>query len=338
MTYVLRLCCLLLFVQDTVSAQDSLSRDTYCETVLENDGFQLRSRDITDRYFTNGLKINLMGNYWHRWPSRCLLLSLPTQSGRTADKLYSFSVGQEIYTPRRVDQVRPSLYPYDRPYAGYLYLAWKLTNADADQNRRLSSTITLGVLGPLSLADRTQIGLHKLLRQPEPIGWVNQIKTDAAISYNVRFESRPFGHLHPNFDLIGSVEGNLGTLSNYIGIGFHLRLGFFNDYFGSVTGFYKRGEKAASRRFQLYGFVRPVYCSVLDNALLQGGWINGRRNNYALPANELKHFYTQADYGLVMVYQGIKLSLTETIRSREYNTGEQQQWGRFSLCWRVHQE
>ncbi|MBC8153248.1 MAG: lipid A deacylase LpxR family protein [Bacteroidetes bacterium] len=338
MIRIRRLLGLLLFMPFTGLAQDSLSRGTYVRIVSENDGYQLRTRDVTDRYFTNGLRLDFIGNYWYRWPTRYLLLSFPAQSERKDDRLYSLSVGQEMYTPRRLDQSRPSLYPYDRPYAGYLYLAWKLTTVDATRSRRLASAITLGVLGPPSLADRTQMALHKLLRQPKPMGWTNQIKTDVAISYNLQLENRLFGYLGPNLDLMGAVEANLGTLSNYMGVGCHLRLGFFTDYFTSVTGFYERGKKTTDRRFQVYGFVRPAYRSVLDNTLLQGGWINGRRNTYALPANEMEHFYAQADYGLVLAYRGIQLSVAKTIRGREYSTGEQQQWGRLSLFWRAHQE
>lgn len=315
-------------------AQDS-TRHAYAYFSLENDGFQIRAKDVTDRYFTNGVRVGMQSTAGQRNPFRRLLLHLPASLESRPDHLYGFEIGQEIYTPRSTSQRTPKLYPYDRPYAGYLFTSWSLVATDRVRATRLTSALTLGMIGPVSGASEVQNGMHRHLKQKSAEGWVNQLRNDPVISYSARWEARPFAPIHPAFDLTASVETTVGTLTNSLGLGGMLRIGRFNDYFQSASGMYDDGASVPVRKIQVYAYVRPVFQSVLDNSLLGGGWLNGSRNYYALPSVELEHFYWTTEYGWVAVLKNFRLALTQCYRGKEFRTGAEHYWGKISLTARV---
>ena len=308
-------------------AQSTNEAGTFVGLDWENDALQWRDRDITDYYYTNGLRLSLQSQYWQRWPTRHLLLAFPAKDGRTYRSLYGFALGQEMYTPHDVKTARPKLYPYDRPYAGYIYGSWSLTTVDSIGGRRLTSSADVGIIGPVSQADKLQNLLHEWLGQADAAGWSNQLRNSLAISYAVRYDGRLFPRIHPNFDVAGTVEVNVGTVSNFAGVGGMIWLGQFTDYFANPSRLYPRG----SRRGQVYAFVRPTLRAVLDNSLLQGGWFGGRENYYALPSKELTHFYGQVEYGWAFGLGGFQLTASQTFRTREFRTARPHQWGRVSL-------
>lgn len=311
--------------------QGTAKTGTYIGINWENDALQWRARDVTDYYYTNGLRISLQSNYWQRWPTRHVLLNFPAKEGRTYRSLYGFALGQEMYTPHNTTTAKPKLYPYDRPYAGYIHGSWNLVTVDSVGGRRLTSSVDVGIIGPVSQAHKLQNVLHELLDQADAVGWSNQLQNSLAISYYANYEGRLFPQIHPNFDVAGSVEANVGTLTNFVGLGGVLWLGQFNDYFARPNRYYQPGD----RPLQVFAFLRPTLRAVLDNSLLQGGWFGGRKNYYALPSKELTHFYSQVEYGWVIAYRGFQLTASQTFRTKEFRTALPHQWGRVGLVWRL---
>ena len=316
------------FAQDTLRSEANRA-GAFVQIDWENDAFQVRQRNITDRYYSNGLRVSHLSNYWRRWPTQYALLKLLPRDGRTYNALYSFAVGQEIYTPRNTKIARRPLYPNDRPYAGYLYASWGLTTTDPIGARRLTSSLTLGMIGSASGAAEVQQRLHGLLGQYVPVGWGAQMKNDPVISYSVRYEGRIIRRFASALDVIGDVEGTVGSLMNGAGMGGTLRIGLFSDYFQNPAGLDAGGTDP--RKFQCYAFVRAGFRAVLDNALLQGGWLNGAKNYYALPAVELKHFYGQTDVGGVIAVRNAQLTFTQHLRTAEFVVALPDQWGHLSL-------
>src|SRR5690606_30677458 len=74
-------------------------------------------------------------------------------------------ISQSMYTPR--DRTRTDLVVDDRPYAGLLALsvAWNLRHAEPARGRDRLDTyeLTLGVIGPASLARQAQDAVHDLI-------------------------------------------------------------------------------------------------------------------------------------------------------------------------------
>jgi hypothetical protein len=203
----------------------------------ENDVFALRRNELTDRYFTNGIRIDVLGNYWRKFPLSKLLLRFKNPT----DELYGFSIGQNMYTP--IDLTKNTVDSLDRPYAGWLYISRTLISNDAFNEQRLTSELDIGVIGEASFAKQTQIWAHKnVVPSTIPKGWDNQIRNDLGINYYVKFEKRFIPQVHQNLDIIQSVEGNVGFVSNFVGVGTLIRVGFFNDYFQNSMGLYHRGD------------------------------------------------------------------------------------------------
>lgn len=329
--------------------------------MFENDVLQLRPTDVRDQDFTNGVRLDLMGNFWGKLPTRHLLLEFPDEpDGRQYDYLYTFSLGQEMYTPDSI--TTSSILKNDRPYAGWLYLSSGLVMTDPVGKRKLTSSFGLGVMGPLSYSDSVQTFIHRIFDFPHPAGWGNQIANDIGLSYAVRYETRLF-QFHRAFDLIGMMEGHIGTVTNYLGTGLMIRIGQFNDYFLNATGLYdprlanrlvaepklynkmnpatqekltnarndKRPESPVDRRFQLYGYMRPIIRVVLDNSFLQGGWTSRSRNPHTIPSENIERFYVNMEYGGVVSFGRTQLTYSQSFRTREFRQGKTQQWGRLSL-------
>lgn len=348
--------------KDTTVVELGERSRTYTRITFENDVLQLRPTDIRDHDFTNGVRLDLMGNFWGRLPTKYVLLEFPKEAdARKYDYLYSFSVGQEMYTP---DNIKVShIISNDRPYAGWLYVSSGLITTDPRGARKLTSSVSLGVIGPSSRSDSVQSFVHRVFCFPHPAGWNNQIANDIGLSYAVRYEARPFTQIHRAFDLVGMVEGHLGTVTNYLGTGLLLRIGQFNDYFQNATGLYdprltarpvsepklynrmdsdkkeqlktspnnKHAQSPANRRFQAYGFMRPLIRAVLDNSFLQGGWTSRFQNPYTIPSEDIERFYINVEYGGALSYGRTQLTYTQSFRTKEFRQGKVQQWGRIGL-------
>lgn len=363
---------LVLLVSLSISASAQALNDTtpvgpkeksrkYVRLMFENDVLQLRPTNITDHDFTNGVRLDLMGNFWGKLPTRHILLEFPDEpDGRKYDYLYSFSFGQEMYTP---DNIKiDTILRNDRPYAGWLYGSWGLVTTDPVGKRKLTSSFGLGVMGPLSRSDSVQSFIHRKLNFPHPAGWGNQIANDIGVSYAVRYETR-LTQFHRGFDLIGMMEGHIGTVTNYLGTGLLVRIGQFNDYFQNASGLYdpqltsrlgaepklydkmnpaKQRKLANSRnskhpqsydnqRFQMYVFMRPIIRAVLDNSFLQGGWTSRFGNVHTIPSENIERFYINMEYGGVISFGRTQLTYSQSFRTREFRQGKTQQWGRISL-------
>lgn len=331
---------------------------------FENDVLQLRNSDLRDGNFTNGVKLEMMGNFWKNLPTRYILLEFPKDAASEFDYLYSFSIGQEMYTPRAITV--STIQRLDRPYAGWLYLSSGLVTVDVKKARKLSSSVYLGVVGPASLSGPVQTQVHKWINSPHPEGWGNQIRNAIGVGYSVRYEVRPIPIIHRSVDLISLVEGQVGSVTNFFGAGGMLRIGQFNDYFQNAVGLYSekayidraRNQKLFSqaqerqdemeregkepltripvqnlsnRPFQAYAFMRPIARVVLDNSFLQGGWQRKSVDPYTIPSEDITHFYVTVEYGGVLAYKQIQLCYTQAFRTKEFQYGEQQQWGKISL-------
>jgi hypothetical protein len=336
--------------------------ENYFRICSENDVFQVRKDVKTDRYFTNGLRLEWLGDFGKKLPTYKLLISL-----KGGKELNGFSIGQEMYTPTSI--IETKIQYKDRPYAGWLYMGHSLVSTDSEHSKKITSSIMLGVMGPLSFAQETQTFVHQIINSPKPLGWGNQIKNDIGINYYTKYETRLIKQLHRNFDLFQTVEGHAGTVTNFIGFGSTLRVGKFNDYFQNCTGLYEKDlilseprkmtnsqmyskssfieskqikidsttliENASNQKTQYYFYITPTVRTVLDNSFLQGGWINSRTTPYRLTPDEIERFYINVEYGGVFSSElwGKKFQLTfvQAFRTAEFVNGKIQQWGKVDL-------
>lgn len=67
------------------------------------------------------------------------------------------------------------------------------------------------------------------------MGWHNQLKDDLALNMKVDYE-KLIAMPNKNAEIIGLVEANFGTVTNFMGLGSTVRIGAFNDYFINELG------------------------------------------------------------------------------------------------------
>ena len=165
--------------------------------------------------------------------------------------------GQSMYTPE--DGTRTDLITDDRPYAGLLYmgLAWNRRKHEPESNQEMLDTreITLGVIGPWSLAEQSQNVVHDLRGIDRfAVGIINCTMSRRFNSpWIAKYKAyRGAGAIIPGFstDTIRSVGLRLGNIETSATAGIEGRIGWNlpND-FGSYPirpGAENRPPSAAS--------------------------------------------------------------------------------------------
>jgi hypothetical protein len=167
--------------------------------------------------------------------------------------------GQSIYTPN--DPLRTDLITDDRPYAGLLYvgMSWNRRTHAAQSDTDMLDTreITLGVIGPWSLARQSQNLVHDAIGVDRFLGWDHQLKNEPALQLAMdrKFKGyRSDGAITPGFsaDSIRSIGVRLGNIETSVSAGIEGRIGWNipND-FGTYPirpGAENRPPSAASLR------------------------------------------------------------------------------------------
>jgi hypothetical protein len=180
---------------------------------VENDSFT-----GSDNNYTNGIGVGWstdeVGNYdeksfVHRWTDFWSFLPFVLDEGYRT--YASWSVGQEMHTPDDITDPNPPA--TDQPYAGVLYLD-SVFAARANQWEHRWN-LRVGVVGPASQADDTQIWYHDLIDANKPMGWDHQLPNEPLL--NIGYDA---AYLLVDRDLGGSAEFRLvpvggAALGNY---------------------------------------------------------------------------------------------------------------------------
>ncbi|MBA3845203.1 MAG: lipid A deacylase LpxR family protein [Planctomycetes bacterium] len=150
-------------------------------------------------------------------------LPLVNQPGRR--RFVAYKLSQLTYTPE--DSANEELVLDDIPYSGLL--VFSTTAAAQDASHLDAFTLTVGVVGPASLAQEVQDGLHRATGSDLAQGWDNQLANEPIV--NAQYDHRwrvwdlaSGGRTHADAIVSGgAAAGNMQTMAN-VGIG--LRFGF----------------------------------------------------------------------------------------------------------------
>lgn len=226
------LCICLFCPSNSRAAQDSTKDPAppgYFDTLtlyFENDTFA-----GTDRDYTNGIKLSWSTPYGDLEKTSLPAWSFPffnylpfvNQPG--GHHAVSLSVGQDIFTP--VETTRADLVEDDRPYAGYLYFAAGFHTRRAQHKD--SWELSLGVVGPASLAEKSQNLVHDAIGDVRAKGWDHQLNNEVTLDLTCERQWRqwtknwdgPF-----TLDFIPHLGGRLGTVKTYLNTGGEIRFGW----------------------------------------------------------------------------------------------------------------
>jgi lipid A 3-O-deacylase len=290
----------------------------YVHFDIEND--MLIPRDKTDRYYSSGTKLeySVMQTPYSRRRLQKIFLKL-----KDAELYMGLLVMANMYTPANLSENPPA---GDRPYAGWLCVGVKGVSNSYPQATRFSTEYTLGVIGPASLQGTFQKEFHKIVGRPEPKGWKNQIVNDIALNLSFVGEKR-IVKPSDNVDLVGIMELNIGTVTNYMGIGGMLRAGWFDDYFKNIF------QVNGTNPWQIFTFARPMVRIIADNSLLQGGIFTSSESPYVIPKDDLYRSYLETEFGYGISYHKFNFTYSQIIRTAEFKGAKNMLWGKMSFTY-----
>ena len=236
---------------------------------------------------------------------------------------------QRMQTPE--DITLSELQVDDAPYAGFLssqsiMYAW-------DKNVSDQFSIFLGLVGPLTFAERAQINIHRAIGADRPEGWRHQLKNEPVF----RLEARRVLKLKRNYsgrfgyDILGLGTVGFGNLLSNAQAGLAVRWGS-NLEFSHATFSLQTDRQVNSlslspkNDFFLYA---GIDTGVVFNDILIDG--NTFTDSHSLP---LEHFQIDATVGAVVKYG--KLSYVfqiSSLNSRTSLNDERESFGALSVTW-----
>lgn len=273
-----------------------------------------------DRHYTHGTKFSLA-------PAREAPEWLKRIGGHIPffrpgyDRGVEFSVGQNIYTPDDIEN--PNLIVNDRPYAGWLYASFKLLGIleeTADYRESNGFDLTIGVVGPSSLADDLQRRYHKLIDTRTPRGWDHQLHDEPGINLTYTRIWERFGRLGPSwleYSVAPHVVGALGNIYTYAGGGLMLRVGrHLRNDIGPPSispGFPGTAYFRSSEAFSAY-----LFAGVEGRAMLRNIFLDG---NTFEDSHSVKRKVGVGDFqvGAALRWHRVRLSFTNVFRSKEFD-------------------
>jgi len=297
----------------------TLSRESFLSIDFDNDIL-----DYTDRFYTNGIRIEIIAPALQMNPLSRLMLPYR----RSGINYYGISLVQNMYTPSTT-KTGGILYG-DRPYAAYLYAGIFKITSDPAHAFRQTSELKIGIIGPNSYGEWVQRSFHNTVpTNNEPLGWEYQVQNDLVLNYTVTMEKGILSG--KNADFLLSSTGNLGTLYTNLSAGGQVRIGWMNPCFAN-HGISRRQvlEAAGLRKFQFYFFLKGSGRVVGYDATLQGGLLN-RSSAYTLPSGNISRIVAQGSGGMVLSYNGISLEAEQFVLSPEFHHGWWHKWVHIGL-------
>lgn len=290
---------------------------------FENDVF-----NNTDFHYSNGVKLSWLSADLAGWGQKgwrqTIVETLPFVNRADGQKNFGVSLGQHMYTPRDTVTYTPD--PADRPYAGWTYLELTFVS----KTRNVSDTISLqvGIVGPHSLAGKTQTTIHRWVGSPQAHGWDYQLHDEPGVNLVYERRWRLFARAlaqRVGVDLIPHVGASLGNVQTYANGGATARLGLDlpSDFgvqlarAGSVGGTPTDDldpRVSLTRNFSLFVFAAADGRAVARDLFLDGNTFRDSRSV------DRENFVADVSYGVGLIAGRWQFTFTQVRRTREFKT------------------
>ena len=286
----------------------------------------------TDRHYTNGvgLAYTTSPQDTAQWAVD-LAHALPFFP-KHGEVRTTFELGQDMFTPQNTALANPD--PTDRPYAGFLFGAiGVLSKSDShlDQLR-----LQLGVVGPDSLAEETQIWVHSLLNDRKPAGWSFQLHNEPAVELTYERSLKiipPKSFLGIFFDAEPHVGMAVGNVYDYFNAGLMGRAGInLPDDFGPLR---LDPGLPGSSFFEPTGVISAyVFAGVDGRAVGRNIFLDG--NSFQASRSVDKNILVgDLQFGAAVAFKAWRVTFTHVFRTKEFRTQTSaDQFGAVSLTFR----
>ncbi len=264
-----------------------------------------------DRHYTNGLQLAFLLDMRDMPPA---LRDLPPLRW-SVDPQAVVAIGQRIYTPSNLRSSNPD--PQDRPYAGWLYLMGDVRTRAAETIDHV--TLSIGMVGPASLASQGQNAIHRLLRMRQVQGWNHQIGDELTLMAGYErawpgIVGSRFKDLQ--FDLAPRAAATLGNVFTYASAGLVARYGRNLPDDLPVTnislGPPRDGFRGASAAFGWYVWIGLDARAVARNIFIDGNTFRDSPHVSRVP------YGTDVQLGIAAAWPNARLGFTMVQRSREF--------------------
>lgn len=302
-------------LEDMVISGISKETDpSFITLAVENDLFA----SGTDEYYTSGFRLSWFeaGAVPPSWIGDIGELYPGFRVNDTTS--VTFSLGQNLYTPRNIEIASPQ--NNDRPWAAWLYLSSGLTTITNDHIDELE--MSLGVVGPLALGEETQKFIHENISDsPIPRGWDNQL--DNELGLNLSWQRRWPEYASWSFDdywmtLAPQVGISLGNIYTHAEGGLNFRLSPKTERFSDMplrvrpampgTGYFPKPSG---------GFSWSLFGGVNGRAIGRNIFLDGNTFENS-PSVDKKYFVYDMNAGVDVIYGQTRLSYTLVRRSKEF--------------------
>ncbi len=284
----------------------------------------------TDRDYTSGVKAS-----WITAPentplwAKAFATQIPLFSNWSTVRT-EYALQQVIFTPQRTTLVTPD--PRDRPYAGWLNASFALLGENGPLLDQLA--VSVGVVGPASLAQESQKLIHDLYRQPSPNGWAHQLRNEPTLQLRYQRSWRALAAYSFDGDYgldvtphAGFMLGNVYTFAN-AGITFRLGKDLQQDFGPPRIGPNVSGSGYFVPRKTLgwYLFAGLEARAMARNIFLDGSTFE------ASPHVSKRPFVGDLQAGFAVTLDQIRLSYTQVWRTKEfYGQSRADQFGALTL-------
>lgn len=297
----------------------------WASVVWQNDLFvHVDGGGYTNGLFVSWYDLSTEGEgYQQPWLTR--LVSWMQKQNSEGLNFSEQTIGQAMLTPRDISREVPD--PNDVPYAGLLF--YRASHGVVTDNFADLASVTLGLVGPASMAEQSQKLVHKITGSTEPKGWDYQLENELAFSLSRtgvwRFE------LASSVDTMVITHAEFGTFQSVFGTSALIRFGS-RLYESFPSAALRRGQISAPAAIDggwyIYAGFEADY--VLNNILIDG-------NTYRDSAEgDLQHEQLMATAGISYSWENI--SLTFSFRSGDSvdkADTSRDEFGALTLAWRL---
>jgi hypothetical protein len=285
----------------------------------------------TDSNYTNGVKYSLISQDLSPHADRAKLprkvleyihrIPFIGKSGPEYTHKVEFSIGQNIFTPQDIS--RTDLIENDRPYAGWAYISSSYHRKySSEHNIDFMDTVELqlGIVGPESFAEETQIFVHKMRGLQRPNGWDNQLKNEPGVAavFERKWLFYPSSTSRMNYRVITHAGGAVGNVYTYLNSGGELRVGWNIPRDFGVSLIRPAGSTRLSThdKFSMFGFAGVNGRLMFHDIFLDGNTFTDSHSiDKNIPVADLSA-------GIGINYRNILFTWTQVLRTKEFKGQE----------------
>ena len=317
----------------------------------------------SDRNFSDGVNIEVAHRVFNNKIADRILIGCRN----TQYKDFSLSINQDMFTPKNTQTTE--LNTIDRPYTALLYFTYSKYSNNFWKGKKLVSRLLFGIQGPTALGKEAQNTVHEMIDNPLVYGWDNQLNNGLMLDYEIQFIQEipittSFTELH------GFSKLQLGTIYNYVELGFRYKIGRYTDtymnFYGIANPKYKHNlkiediakfnkfrkkiipkrirvksaqeqisflNKKLNRKFQLYFFTEAMSRFMVRDGTVEGSLITFKKNNYRFYYNDYEHLNFIGRYGFVFQYSRFYMEYMRYLEKDVYNITDVFGYGRIIISY-----